>query len=103
MVRLRAAIKDQAPERIVNSEAALDATLDDASTDARAAGKLNIVLLTAPNRDWLSIVVGGEDHAQRLARAALVVHHQYSRLCLGHELLGCVRGTGIASAVPALA
>jgi hypothetical protein len=24
-------------------------------------GKLNIVLLTAPNRDWLSIVVGGEE------------------------------------------
>ena len=61
MVRLRAAIKDQAPERIVNSEAALDATLDEASAEARAAGKLNIVLLTAPNRDWLSIVVGGEE------------------------------------------
>jgi hypothetical protein len=29
--------------------------------EARAAGKLNIVLLTAPNRDWLSIVVGGEE------------------------------------------
>ena len=61
MVRLRAAIKDQAPDLIVNSEAVLDATLDEASAEARAAGKLNIVLLTAPNRDWLSIVVGGEE------------------------------------------
>lgn len=61
MVWLRAAIKDQAPEPIVSSEAALDATLDEASAEARAAGKLNIVLLTAPNRDWLTIVVGGEE------------------------------------------
>jgi hypothetical protein len=61
MVSLRATIKDQAPELIVNSEAVLDATLDEASAEARTAGKLNIILLTAPNRDWLSIVVGGED------------------------------------------
>ena len=45
----------------MNSEAVLDATLDEASVEARAAGKLNIVLLSAPNRDWLSIVVGGEE------------------------------------------
>jgi hypothetical protein len=61
MVGLRAALKDQAPELIVNSEAVLDAALDEASAEARAAGKLNIVLLTAPNLDWLSIVVGGEE------------------------------------------
>jgi hypothetical protein len=48
------------------------------------------------------IVVGGEDHAQRLARAALVVHHQYSRLCLRHQALPAPsRRTRIASAVPA--
>lgn len=57
MARLRAAIKDQAPESIVDSEAAFDATLDEASAEARTAGKLNIVLLTALNRDWFSIVV----------------------------------------------
>ena len=45
----------------MNSEAALDATLDEAFAEAQAAGRLNIVLLTAPNRDWLSLVVGGEE------------------------------------------
>jgi len=35
--------------------------LDEASAEARAIGRLNIVLLSAPNRDWLGIVVGGED------------------------------------------
>lgn len=61
MVELRAAIRDQEPDRVVDSESALDAILDEASTEARDAGKLNIVLLTAPNRDWLAIVVGGEE------------------------------------------
>jgi len=61
MVELRASIKDRAPERIVNSEAVLEAVLSEASAEAHAAGRLNIVLLAAPNRDWLSIVVGGEE------------------------------------------
>jgi Immunity protein Imm1 len=61
MVEIRAAIKDQAPERIINSVEALDATLDEASSEARAVGRLNIVLLSAPNRDWLSLVVGGNE------------------------------------------
>jgi hypothetical protein len=61
MVELRASIRDQAPDRIVNSEEALDAAFEEASAEARARGMLNIVLLTAPNRDWLSIVVGDEE------------------------------------------
>lgn len=61
MVELRASIRDQEPERIVNSQAVLDAVLDEASAEARARGKLNIILLAAPNRDWLSIVVGSEE------------------------------------------
>ena len=61
MVELRAAIKDQAPELVVDSEALLDAMLDEASAEAHAAGKLNIILLTAPSRDWLSLVVGDEE------------------------------------------
>jgi hypothetical protein len=61
MVELRVSIRERAPDRIVNSAAALDAALEEASAEARANGMLNIVLLTAPNRDWLSIVVGSEE------------------------------------------
>jgi hypothetical protein len=61
MIELRAAIRDQEPERSVQSEAELDATLGEAAAEALAHGKLNIVLLTAPNNDWLSVVVGGEE------------------------------------------
>jgi len=61
MIEIRAAIKDRAPERIANTVEALDATLDEASSEARAVGRLNIVLLSAPNGDWLSLVVGGDE------------------------------------------
>ena len=61
MVDIRASIKDQAPQLVLTSVEALDATLDEASAEARAAGKLNIVLLSSPNGDWLSLVVGGEE------------------------------------------
>ena len=61
MIELRVAIRDQALDQIINSEVSLDAMLDTASAEARDAGKLNIVLLTAPNRDWLSLVVGSHE------------------------------------------
>jgi hypothetical protein len=61
MVDIRASITDQAPQRLLTSVEALDATLDEASAQSRAEGKLNIVLLTAANGDWLSLVVGGEE------------------------------------------
>ena len=61
MIELRVSIRDQAPERIVNSEVALKTVFDEAIAEAQAEGMLNIVLLTAPNQDWLSIVVGADE------------------------------------------
>jgi hypothetical protein len=61
MVELRASIKDQAPECTVGTVEALDLTLDEASAEARAVGRLNIILLSAPNGDRLSLVVGSEE------------------------------------------
>jgi Immunity protein Imm1 len=61
MVEIRASIKDQAPEVVLKTAEALDAVLDEASAEAQAKGRLNIVLLSAPNRDWLSLVVGGDE------------------------------------------
>lgn len=61
MVTIRASIYDRAPELILSDISALDAALDKASLEARAKGKLNIIVLGAPNRDWLSLVVGGDE------------------------------------------
>lgn len=61
MVEIRASIKDQAPERIVSTVEALDATLDEASAEARATGLLGVVFLRALSRDCLSLVVGGDE------------------------------------------
>ena len=61
MITLRATIHDQAPERVLSSVEDLDAALNEASAEARAKSKLNIVILSAPNRDWLGIVVGGDE------------------------------------------
>lgn len=61
MVELRATIRDQASELQVRSMEALDATLAAASAEACAEGRLNIIRLTAPSRNWLTLVVGGEE------------------------------------------
>lgn len=61
MVELSACIQDRAPERSVRSDAELQATLIEASLLASAAGKLNVIFLYAPNRDHLTLVVGGEE------------------------------------------
>jgi hypothetical protein len=61
MVTIRASIYDRTPELILSDVNALDAVLDEASREARARGKLNIVVLGAPNRDRLSLVLGGEE------------------------------------------
>jgi hypothetical protein len=61
MVTIRASLYDRAPELILSDVNALDAVLNKASIEARAKGKLNIVVLGAPNRDWLSLVVGGDE------------------------------------------
>ena len=61
MVTIRASIYDRAPDLILLDVDALDAALDKASIEARATGKLNIVVLGAPNRDWLSLVLGGDE------------------------------------------
>jgi hypothetical protein len=61
MVTICASIYDRAPELILSDINALDAALDKASLEARAKGRLNIIILGAPNRDWLSLVVGGEE------------------------------------------
>jgi hypothetical protein len=61
MVAIHASIHDRVPERQVSDVNELDAVLDEASAEARTAGKLNVVILSAPNRDWLSLVLGGEE------------------------------------------
>jgi hypothetical protein len=61
MVVIHAAIHDGAPERVLSDVKALDAVLDEASAEARTVGKLNLVVLSAPNRDCLSLVIGGEE------------------------------------------
>jgi len=61
MIELRATIKDRAPAVIVRTPESLESTLDQASEEARAVGRLNIVLLSAPNQDWLSLVVGSDE------------------------------------------
>jgi hypothetical protein len=61
MVSIRASIYDRAPEIILSDVDALDAALDKASVEARARGRLNIIVLGAPNHDWLSLVVGGNE------------------------------------------
>jgi hypothetical protein len=61
MIELSASIQDRAPERVVGSDAELEATLEEATLLAKAAGKLNIIFLYAPNRDHLTLVVGGEE------------------------------------------
>jgi len=61
VIELSACIQDCAPERVVSSDAELGATLEEAALLAKAAGKLNIIFLYAPNRDLLTLVVGGEE------------------------------------------
>ena len=61
MVELRASIHDRAPQQVLSDVEALEAALNEASVEARANGRLNIVILCAPNRDWLSLVLGGEE------------------------------------------
>ena len=61
MATLRAAIHDKLPEQALSSVEALDATLDAASSEARAKQMLNLVELFAPNQNSLSLAVGGEE------------------------------------------
>jgi hypothetical protein len=61
MVTLRASVRDQEPELVLPSLESLDAALDAASVEAKAQGRLNIVILSAPNRDWLGLTLGGEE------------------------------------------
>jgi len=61
MVAIHAAIHDQAPEQVLSDVISLDAVLDQASAEARTVGRLNVVVLSAPNRDWLTLVLGGEE------------------------------------------
>ena|SRR5688572_4969198 len=61
MSEIRAIVKDQGPERVLRSTAELDQTLAEAAAQAQAAKLLNIVFLSAPNGDQLSLVVGGDE------------------------------------------
>lgn len=61
MITVRASIHDRAPALVLPDVQALDAALDSASSEASAKGRLNIVILSAPNRDWLSLVVGSDE------------------------------------------
>jgi hypothetical protein len=61
MVTIHAAIRDRTPERVLSDVTALDSLLDEVSAEARTVGRLNVVVLSAPNRDWLSLVLGGKE------------------------------------------
>jgi hypothetical protein len=61
MATFLASIHDQEPDVALTSVEDLEEALEEASTEAQVLGRLNIVVLTAPSRDWLSIVVGGEE------------------------------------------
>ena len=61
MIRLRAEIKEGMEDFVVNSSAELERTLALAESQARAAGKLNVIFLRAANGDRLSVVVGGAE------------------------------------------
>ncbi len=61
MVKLHAALLDGAPERLVNDDKDLTVMIAEACATAKAVGKLNIIFLYAPNRDHLTLVVGGEE------------------------------------------
>jgi hypothetical protein len=61
MGELRAFILEDQPERVLRSDAELSQTLDEAAAQAREAKMLNIIHLSAPNGDHLSLVVGGHE------------------------------------------
>jgi hypothetical protein len=61
MAPLSVAVDETGPEQIVRSGPELNAVLESASASAKAAGRLNIIFLYAPNRDHLTLVVGGEE------------------------------------------
>jgi hypothetical protein len=61
MNELRVMIQEGVSMRTVNSISELDQALQDASSQARSAGLLNIIFLYAPNDDHLSLVVGGDE------------------------------------------
>ena len=54
-------VRDQVADLLVDSSIALEVTLDQADLEARSLGLLNVVMLTAPNHDQLSIVIGGQE------------------------------------------
>jgi len=61
MSEIRAIVQEQVPERVLRSAAELDQTLSEAAAQAQAAHLLNIVFLSAPNGNQLSLVVGGDE------------------------------------------
>ena len=61
MSELRASVRDQVADLVVDSSTALDVTLEQAELEARSLGMLNVVMLTALNGDQLSIVIGGQE------------------------------------------
>ncbi|HVY81146.1 MAG TPA: Imm1 family immunity protein [Steroidobacteraceae bacterium] len=60
-MHLRVAIEDGRPDIELSSAAELDQALSDADSRSRDLGLLNIIILKAPNDDWLSLVVGGDE------------------------------------------
>lgn len=61
MVQLRIAVEAGEPDVRVSSGDELHQTLAYAASQAKSAGRLNIIILAAPNNDWLALVVGGEE------------------------------------------
>jgi hypothetical protein len=61
MVQLRIEIEDGKPDLTVSLGAELDRALACATSLARSAGRLNIIILAAPNNDSLSLVVGSDE------------------------------------------
>lgn len=61
MVQLSVTVEDGGPDLMVSSAPELDCVLSDAAFQSMSAGRLNIIILAAPNGDWLSLVVGGDE------------------------------------------
>ena len=61
MGEVRVLVEESEPETMVRTVRELEEALSHASFGAKQAGLFNIVTLTAPNGDWMSLVVGGDE------------------------------------------
>lgn len=60
-MELRILIQQSGPTHTVASVLELEKTLEDAALQANSVGRLNVIFLYGPNKDHLSLVVGGNE------------------------------------------